>query len=483
VTAGALLAPAAISGALAGPAAAAPAVTPVGVAASSSGGGWEAFADGSVQAFGGASSLGSRVGQGLNRPVVGIAATADGRGYWLVASDGGVFSFGDARFYGSTGSLALNRPVVGMASTADGRGYWLVASDGGIFAFGQAGFHGSAGALTLNQPIVGMAATPDGGGYWLVASDGGVFTYGSAPFLGSLAGTGASVAGLAPVRTSGYWLVTAAGLAVPYGNVNATSTPPFGGGRGSTPPAPEPPPVTLPPPPIGGAAHLTFDDEFNGSALAPAWNTCWLYSLGGCSNGDQEGEWYTPNNVSVNAGSLHLTALNQTVQGKMMTTGAPRTYQYTSGMVNTQNTFSFTYGYVEWRAQLTTGKGFWPALWLLPANGTWPPEIDALEQVGTQPDVGNFTYHPGAGQANEASYALIPGLSSGYHTFGVDWEPGRITWYVDSQAVFTATQSVTATAMYLVMNLAVGGSWPGYPDASTQFPSSFNIDYVRVWQH
>ena len=106
-------------------------------------------------------------------------------GYWLVASDGGIFSYGGAGFFGSTGSLTLNQPIVGMAATPDGRGYWLVAADGGIFAFGDAAFHGSTGALTLNQPIVGMAATPDGRGYWLVAADGGIFAFGDAAFYGS----------------------------------------------------------------------------------------------------------------------------------------------------------------------------------------------------------------------------------------------------------------------------------------------------------
>ncbi len=91
----------------------------------------------------------------LNRPVVGMAPTPDGRGYWLVASDGGIFSFGDAPFFGSTGAIHLNRPVVGMAATPDGRGYWLVASDGGIFSFGDAPFFGSTGAIHLNQPVVG----------------------------------------------------------------------------------------------------------------------------------------------------------------------------------------------------------------------------------------------------------------------------------------------------------------------------------------
>jgi hypothetical protein len=151
-------------------------------------GGWQASADGSVWAFGGAVPYGS-ISAGLNQPIVGMAATPDGRGYWLVASDGGVFAVGDAGFYGSLGSIHLNQPIVGMAATPDGRGYWLVASDGGVFAVGDAGFYGSLGSIHLNQPIVGMAATPDGRGYWLVASDGGVFAVGDAGFYGSKGGT------------------------------------------------------------------------------------------------------------------------------------------------------------------------------------------------------------------------------------------------------------------------------------------------------
>ncbi len=109
-------------------------------------------------------------------------------GYRLVAADGGVFSYGDAGFYGSKGGTPLNRPVVGMAATPDGKGYWLVAADGGVFAYGDAGFFGSHAGSPLRQPVVGMAATPDGTGYWLVAADGGVFSYGDAGFYGSTGG-------------------------------------------------------------------------------------------------------------------------------------------------------------------------------------------------------------------------------------------------------------------------------------------------------
>jgi ribosomal protein L24E len=116
-----------------------------------------------------------------------MAANENGDGYWLVARDGGIFAFGRAKFYGSTGGMPLNKPIVGIAASAATGGYWLVASDGGIFAF-HAPYCGSTGALTLNKPIVGMASTRDARGYRFVASDGGVFNFGDAKFGGSTGG-------------------------------------------------------------------------------------------------------------------------------------------------------------------------------------------------------------------------------------------------------------------------------------------------------
>jgi len=183
----------------------------VGMAATPDGKGyWLAASDGGIFSFGDAQFYGSTGSISLNRPVVGMAATPDGKGYWLAASDGGIFSFGDAQFYGSTGSISLNRPVVGMAATPDGKGYWLAASDGGIFSFGDAQFYGSTGSISLNRPVVGMAATPDGKGYWLVASDGGIFSFGDAQFFGSGGGTrlAAPAVGMAAAPNgAGYWLV------------------------------------------------------------------------------------------------------------------------------------------------------------------------------------------------------------------------------------------------------------------------------------
>lgn len=166
--------------------------------------------DGGVFSYCDAPFRGSMGGQPLNRPVVGMASTADDNGYWLVASDGGMFAFG-APFFGSMGGKPLAQPIVGMAPAPGGNGYWLVASDGGIFAFGAgARFHGSMGGQRLNEPIVGMAATADGGGYWLVARDGGVFAFGNAQSKGSMGGQrlNAPVVGIAPTASGqGYWLV------------------------------------------------------------------------------------------------------------------------------------------------------------------------------------------------------------------------------------------------------------------------------------
>jgi hypothetical protein len=155
-------------------------------------------------------------------------------GYWLVGGDGGIFSFGSAEFYGSTGSMHLQRPVVGITPTTDGRGYWLVASDGGIFAFGDAGFAGSvpgigiapAGtpgtARKLDAPIVGMVPSSDGGGYFMVGGDGGVFAFGDARFVGSCPGiggcAGAAVAVMPDATGDGYWLVTATGHVYAFGD-------------------------------------------------------------------------------------------------------------------------------------------------------------------------------------------------------------------------------------------------------------------------
>ena len=141
---------------------------------------WMVASDGGVYSFGGASYEGSMLGHVLNAPIVGMAATPDGKGYWLVGGDGGIFNFRDAGFDGSMGGQKLNAAVVGMAGTPDGKGYWLVGADGGVFSFGDAGFYGAqAGKLSSNS-IVGIVATPDGKGYRLLGSNEAAYPFGDA---------------------------------------------------------------------------------------------------------------------------------------------------------------------------------------------------------------------------------------------------------------------------------------------------------------
>ncbi len=181
---------------------------------------WLADNKGGVFTYGNLGFYGSMGGQPLNRPVVGMARTADAGGYWLVSDDGGIFAFGNAGFHGSLGGTTLNKPIVSIVSTSTGGGYWLVGSDGGIFSFGDAGFYGSMGGQVLNKPIVGMARTANSGGYWLVASDGGIFSFGNAAYHGSGVGlTSTPFVGMAAKPDgTGYWLVTSTGAIYAFGS-------------------------------------------------------------------------------------------------------------------------------------------------------------------------------------------------------------------------------------------------------------------------
>jgi len=182
---------------------------------------WQVASDGGIFTFGGAQFYGSTGSMKLNKPVVGMAATPDGKGYWLVASDGGIFAYGDAQFYGSTGSMVLNKPIVGMVPTADGGGYWLIARDGGVFAFGDAPFLGSAGANAPPYPITAAARGYLGGGYWMVDANGQVFNYGDAPPEGSpsSAPDAYTISGIAPTHDDhGYWLSSWNGNVADFGD-------------------------------------------------------------------------------------------------------------------------------------------------------------------------------------------------------------------------------------------------------------------------
>jgi beta-glucanase (GH16 family) len=160
-------------------------------------------------------------------------------------------------------------------------------------------------------------------------------------------------------------------------------------------------------------------------------------------------------------------------------------FRYTSGVITSEQVFSAQYGYFEVRARFPKGRGLWPAVWLLPIDGTWPPEIDIIEVLGQEPDHLYGTVHFGT-EAEPRSHqaAAVQGFidsSDGFHTYGVDWQPDRITWYYDGVKVGESANTIRHEAMYIIANLAVGGKWAGSPDETTAFPAEMAIDHIRVW--
>ncbi|MCL4487210.1 MAG: glycoside hydrolase family 16 protein [Chloroflexi bacterium] len=250
------------------------------------------------------------------------------------------------------------------------------------------------------------------------------------------------------------------------------------------------------PQPYGGKNQwdLVFNENFDGQALdRNKWTTCYWWGNEGCTiQSNHELEWYTPANVSLRDGALQLTAQRQTVIGS-----DGNAYPYTSGMVSTGarsgNTkspplFAFEYGFVKVRAWVPKGQGLLPAIWMLPADQQSNPEIDVMEMLGSDPRTVHMNFHYrnsiGKEEASEGQWISPTELAGGWHVFALDWEPGRITWFVDGikRREFTQTDLIPSKPMYLIIDLAVGGDWPGSPDANTPFPSTFIIDYVRVWK-
>jgi beta-glucanase (GH16 family) len=243
--------------------------------------------------------------------------------------------------------------------------------------------------------------------------------------------------------------------------------------------------------PAGGPT-LLFSDEFNGSSIdTNKWTTGYWWDDGGCTNaGNNELEWYQPGNILVSNGTLKLQARKQTITGS-----DGKTYNYTSGMITSgratwqdpaPDKFAFKYGYAEMRARVPKGKGLWPAFWLLSRDQDWPPEIDVMEIIGDQTNIQNMTVHFLNAQGVYGSHGgewAGPDFSADWHTYAMDWQPNAIIWYVDGVERWRCTDKshIPTETMYLLANLAVGGDWPGSPDASTVFPANFEIDYIRVW--
>ena len=247
--------------------------------------------------------------------------------------------------------------------------------------------------------------------------------------------------------------------------------------------------------------HLTFDEEFNSLSLnmgtpSTAGGTWTTYFSGNSgirtlsSNGEQElyvdpsyaGTGKTPlglNPFSVQNGTLTITA-SPAPAAALPSLGG---YQYVSGMLNTENSFAQTYGYFDMRAELPgAGPGMWPAFWLLKNTNTWPPELDVLEQV-SNPSSNIFSTVIDAGHPNQQGSVNVGDTSTGYHDYGVLWTPQTITFYFDGRKLFSApTPADMNSPMYMIVNLALGGSWAGPVDANTNWAlANMKVDYVRAY--
>ncbi|MFC5529123.1 carbohydrate binding domain-containing protein [Cohnella yongneupensis] len=246
---------------------------------------------------------------------------------------------------------------------------------------------------------------------------------------------------------------------------------------------------------------LVWNDEFNDGTIDP---TKWTYdltngqSVGNPGWGNNELEYYTdrPENVKEENGNLVITARKESYEG----------YDYTSARIKTKGLFSKTYGKYEIRAKTPVGKGYWPAIWMLPENyayGTWAAsgEIDIMETWGSRPDTIAGTLHYGQQWPGNTytgkEYKMDNGTIDQFHTYSLEWEPNEIRWYVDGHLYATQNDWYSKSAdqpannaypapfdqqFHLLMNVAVGGNFDGNPTEDTVFPQQMQIDYVRVYE-
>ena len=229
-------------------------------------------------------------------------------------------------------------------------------------------------------------------------------------------------------------------------------------------------------------------DEFEGTGRPDA--AKWGYDLGAGGWGNNELEYYTDGaNTDVSGGTLKIIAKKEAFSGA----------SYTSTRMVTKGKGDFLYGRFEARMKLPTGKGTWPAFWMLPtdfAYGDWPKsgEIDIMEHVGFDPNVVHISTHCAAYYfkiGNQKSSKLkVPTATSEFHKYRVDWTPYSVRGFIDDVQIFEFTNQNNGSAswpfdkrFHLILNIAVGGDWGGAQGIdNTAFPSTMEVDYVRVYK-
>jgi beta-glucanase (GH16 family) len=241
---------------------------------------------------------------------------------------------------------------------------------------------------------------------------------------------------------------------------------------------------------------LVWSDEFSGPSGSLPDRSKWTYDIGGKGWGNHELEYYTnrAENARIEDGNLVITAREETYTGP---DGVTR--KYTSARLKTKNLFAQAYGRFEARIQIPAGQGTWPAFWMLGDNfesDGWPKcgEIDIMENIGKEPDAVHGSLHGPIAAARASNLTAAFRLPRGkkfaddYHVYATEWEPDSVRFYTDSTLYATFTPQspgggpwVFDHPFFLILNVAVGGDWPGNPDATTKFPQTMRVDYVRVY--
>jgi beta-glucanase (GH16 family) len=243
--------------------------------------------------------------------------------------------------------------------------------------------------------------------------------------------------------------------------------------------------------------ELVWSDEFNGAVLDSAY---WNYEIGNGAPvlpgwGNNELEYYTSRTENVRIEDFSGADRGLVIEARAESYSG---FNYTSARIQTKGKVEQTYGRIEARIKLPKGKGIWPAFWMLGNDidtNNWPAcgEIDIVELVGHEPDTVHGTIHFGEPwQYTGNSFRLPSGdFSDDFHIFAIEWEPGEIRWYVDDTLYSRKTSWFSSIGsfpapfnkdFFLILNVAVGGNWPGNPDGSTVFPQRMYVDYIRIYE-
>jgi beta-glucanase (GH16 family) len=243
---------------------------------------------------------------------------------------------------------------------------------------------------------------------------------------------------------------------------------------------------------------LVWSDEFNGKNGSLPDAAKWTYDLGGSGWGNHELEYYTnrPGNAHLQHGKLAITARREEFAGP-----DGKKFEFTSTRLKTQGLFAQAYGRFEARIKLPAGQGIWPAFWMLGDNigvDGWPKcgEIDIMENIGKEPGTNHGSLHGPSSTSPTADLTKTINLPAGqrlsdkFHLYAVEWEPSEVRFYLDADLYATFRRAqwpaggtwVFDHPFFLILNVAVGGDWPRAPDATTVFPQTMLVDYVRVYK-